>query len=384
MDSTRFNRSSLPSFYKSVFTVWTLVKKERQKQAVSLHWLLQEPVLHGTIFDCLGWGGPSLSARLQAAGVTTLGQVVELAGPQLQDSAGLASRLGLRSSRVTQQLLDHWKRILSGHECLMLDTFCSGTSKPNAQDPFPLIHLAVDLKDCAGPYLDRCRQVSLQEASGKAFYQLMVKTLNKDKLNGRNDTPWRSHLDLGGSGPAWRSLYKPPLTKRHGDLQWRILHGAVAVNAFISVVNVEVEDRCPFCTERETVFHCFTGCHRLSALFSFLRCVFTAFTEVFTREVFICGFKYTRPKKEKSQLLNFVLGQAKMAVHVSRKRRVEGGETISPVHICVDLIRARIRLDFTFYKMSRDLATFRNMWCYQDVLCKVEDDDLLFGNVLKM
>ncbi|KAK0143962.1 Transposon TX1 uncharacterized protein [Merluccius polli] len=257
--------------------------------------------------------GQSWTVQDGLRGVTTLAQVVEVAGPQLQGSVGLASKLGLRSSRVAKKLLDHWKKRLSRHELQMLDTFSSGETTANTQDSFPLIELTVDLKVCAGLHLDRCPQASLQEASGKAFYHLMVKTLNRDKLNGRIDTPWRSHFDLRGSGPAWRSLYKQPLTKRHGDLQWRILHGAVAVNAFICVVNVEVEDRCPFCTERETS-------------------VFTVFTEVFTKEVFICGFKYTRQKKEKSQLLNFVLGQAKMAVYVSRKRRVDGGETISPVH----------------------------------------------------
>ncbi|KAL7403461.1 hypothetical protein ABVT39_000853 [Epinephelus coioides] len=107
------------------------------------------------------------------ARVTALGQVVELAGPQLQDSAGLALKLGLRSSRDAKQLLDHWKKRMSGHELLMLDTFSSGETTTNSQDPFPLIQLTMDLKDCAGPHLDRCPQASLQEASGKTFYHLM-------------------------------------------------------------------------------------------------------------------------------------------------------------------------------------------------------------------
>ncbi len=51
--------------------------------------------------------------------------------------------------------------------------------------------------------------------------------------------------------------------------------------------------------------------------------VLTGCFTVFTKGVFICGFKYTRQKKEKSQLLNFVLGLAKMAAYVSRRRRVE-------------------------------------------------------------
>lgn len=184
----------------------------------------------------------------------------------------------------------------------MLDTYSSGETTANKQDSFPLIQLTSDLKDCADPHLDHCPEASLQEASEKTFYCLMVKTLNRDKLSRHNDTPWTRHFDLRGSRPVWRSLYKPSLTKRH--LQRRILHRAM-------------EDRCPFCTVCPfTVFLNVTNClHRF--------CSCSVFTEVFTKGVFICGFKYAHQKK-KNQLLNFVLGQAKTAVYVSRNRRVEG------------------------------------------------------------
>lgn len=62
---------------------------ERQKQADSLRWLLQDPVLHGTRLDYPGWRrGFSLSFCPQAAGVTSLGEVVELVAALFQDSAG--------------------------------------------------------------------------------------------------------------------------------------------------------------------------------------------------------------------------------------------------------------------------------------------------------
>lgn len=53
--------------------------------------------------------------------------------------------------------------------------------------------------------------------------------------------------------------------------------------------------------------------------------IFHGCGEVFTKQTFICGFKYTCLEKHKCQLLNFVLGQAKMAVYVSRKRKVDKG-----------------------------------------------------------
>lgn len=58
--------------------------------------------------------------------------------------------------------------------------------------------------------------------------------MRRDKLNGKADTPWRAHLGLSDNvGPEWRALYKPPLIKRAADLQWRVLHGIIAVNAFV-------------------------------------------------------------------------------------------------------------------------------------------------------
>ena len=49
--------------------------------------------------------------------------------------------------------------------------------------------------------------------------------------------------------------------------QWRVLHGIIAVNAFVSVINSDVRDGCPFCYIRETIFHCFMECERIKPLF---------------------------------------------------------------------------------------------------------------------
>lgn len=116
---------------------------------------------------------------------------------------------------------------------------------------------------------------------------------NKKLFDRKFDTPWRSVLKLGNDvKPEWRSLYKPPLSKRVGDIQWRILHGAIAVNSFISVLNPEVSPECPFCMQRETVFHAFMFCTRLEPLFIKLKELFFKFNEGFSMETVILGFKY--------------------------------------------------------------------------------------------
>lgn len=106
--------------------------------------------------------------------------------------------------------------------------------------------------------------------------------------------------------------------------------------------------------------------------------MFTVFSEDFTKTVFICGFKYTRQRKEKSQLFNFVLGEAKMTVHLIRRRITDGGEIISPVLVTVGLIRSRIRLDYNHYKLLGDLILFEKSWYFQSVLRQIQGDDLIF------
>lgn len=107
------------------------------------------------------------------------------------------------------------------------------------------------------------KEIDFFEVKGKALYRSIVKVMNIKWLN-RNDTVWRETLEMTETTkPVWRILYKPPLPKRVGDLQWRILHGAIAVNSFVAMLNPNVNENCPFCNEMETVFHCFMFCNRL-------------------------------------------------------------------------------------------------------------------------
>lgn len=79
---------------------------------------------------------------------------------------------------------------------------------------------------------------------------------------------------------------------------------SIAVNAFISVLNPEISPDCPFCGQRETVFHAFMYCCRLRPLFHVLENLLTSFNEVFSMQMFICGFKYVRRRSFECQLLN--------------------------------------------------------------------------------
>ena len=120
-------------------------------------------------------------------------------------------------------------------------------------------------------------------------------------------------------------LHKPPLKKRTGDLQWRILHGAIATNAFLSVINPSAVKECPLCGLTEDIFHVFTECRRLADIFNVLTRVFNLFGVIFTAPVFICGVDL------KCRLLHFLIGEAKMSIYLTRRDRLQGGPTLDPV-----------------------------------------------------
>ena len=169
------------------------------------------------------------------------------------------------------------KGIWNLEEEKMLQEYSTRTETRTTANPFQswvLLHIWTGSQDLFFNKTD-WKQVDLYTAKGRAMYDCCVLTLNRSKLDVRTDTVWRRRLDVDSKvKTVWRVLYKPPLKIRTGDLQWRILHGAIAVNSFISIINPTVKGNCPFCGEAETVFHAFYDCKRLSYLFKTLQNVF--------------------------------------------------------------------------------------------------------------
>lgn len=241
------------------------------------------------------------------------------------------------------------------------------------------------LDDVSGMFLSSGKSLSLNFflSTGKSFYKACVLVFNKKMLDKRVDTPWRDVLKMcDADKPEWRSLYKPPLSKRVGDIQWRLLHGALAVNAFISVLNSDVTVECPFCLKRETVFHAYMDCFRLKSLFSLLHNLFDSFNESFSIDVFIVGFRYVRRKRFICQCLNFIIGQAKLAIYMSRKNKIELGVDQDINTLFLATVKSRILIDFHFYASMDDIITFQMKWCKNDALCSIIDGKIFFSLLL--
>ncbi len=99
----------------------------------------------------------------------------------------------------------------------------------------------------------------------------------------------------------------------------------------------------------------------------------------FSMQMFISGFKYVRRRASECQLFNFVLGQSKMAIYVSRRNKVENISGQDVLMVFANLIKSRIIIDFNFFKAMNDLSSFEIKWCSINVLLSVCEGMIFFA-----
>ncbi len=98
---------------------------------------------------------------------------------------------------------------------------------------------------------------------------------------------WREKLGLDDEvKPVWMVLYNHQLKNAQVIFSGEFLHGAVAVNAFVSVINPNISSDCPFCKMRERQFFIVFRMLRLCDLFCFLDVLFVSLGVFFFRNVY--------------------------------------------------------------------------------------------------
>ena len=79
--------------------------------------------------------------------------------------------------------------------------------------------------------------------------------------------------------------------------------------------------------------------------------------------------------------MNFVVGQAKMAVYKSRKKQVEGEAGLGLAEMFGVLVKARVRVDFRYHSLMGTMEEFRDLLCFTSAVCTVQEGKLFFNSV---
>ena len=139
-----------------------------------------------------------------------------------------------------------------------------------------------------------------------------------------------------------------------------------------------MSENCPFCDETETLVHCYLDCHRLGVLFHIKKAVLLNGGEVWSEVAFILGAGDDKEHSKKWCLLNFVVGQAKMAVYKNRMNQVEGEAGLGLAEMFGVLVKARVRVDFRYHSLMGTMEEFRDLWCFTSAVCTEHEGKLFF------
>lgn len=256
----------------------------------------------------------------------------------------LQEATGLRSSRLVSKLKEEIYNVLpSGYRTFIAQRHESTQDMGNNVQ-FPELVISPAIKEDEEKVVDAILSFySFKSISKKELYNVTVKTIHQDSLRKQKVSKWPDLLSPDFLiRNRWRALYKPPVEKRSGDLQWRIIYGAIATDGHVAHLNTAVKGECRFCGEKEELEHLFLKCERLKGIFKLLRSWFRQFNDNFSDKVFIGGIKYTFSKRKKMVLLNYLIGTAKLAVWKTRKNKGLQLETIDPEEMCKRLIAGRL------------------------------------------
>ena len=368
--------TGLSHLYTSVIDAWRTLTITRPPDPTPGMWLFEEPLFNnGFLVLTSTSSSTTIQNKFREAGIGKLGHLTRTSLERL------AEVTGIRSTRMLRSLVDEvWQSLPQP-----LQTFAQSQSQADQwtkteEYQFPTLNVSPavgEWREESGRLLT-IRTPALgpfNTSAGKQLYCSCVKVLNCRSLEGVRESRWTEVFgsDYSPSG-SWRVLYKPPVEKRMADIQWRIIHGALATNRYRAHLDPSTEGGCPFCSLPETLEHLVVSCPRLADTFKQLQEWVGGLGEAFSLPLFVFGPKYVARKKHTMVLMNFIFANAKIAIWISRKNKMAGGGWTDPLLCLRGLVAARLRVEHAFFTLTDNLEGFRAVWGVGQVLCSLGDN----------
>jgi len=364
----------IKGFYQSVLRAWSMFKMERED-----HFGLEEPLFHNP-WLCHPSNLPSTEINtFISSGVSKVADLVDTEHSTWLCAQEITKQMGRKSERIVQNVLSKLKSSFpTSFNKFLENFFVDGLN----QSSFPELFVTPYNWQDNGQMrqllsFKELLHVSFSDSSKQLLYTACVKSRFCEQLKNKTDTKWRSYLSAPDVQlPSWRLFYKSPLPKRSGDLQWRILHCALATKTFLFKCNLSTSSVCKFCNVSDTVFHIFFDCYKILPLLNILENIFEGFGWNFSKTVFIFGSKYIKSQSESCTFSNFLIGQAKLTIWKAYKLENED-KRINMVELFKALVESRVKIEYEFYKMNNDMHIFKRKWCINVNFIFVNDDDKL-------
>jgi hypothetical protein len=175
-------------------------------------------------------------------------------------SSEFIGKINIRSERCLQQHLDLLWSSFPIEWIYILNHFFNGDINLGTNNQY--IH-RLDLENSS----DLSRSVILDRSTKQLLYLLSV-ILNFNNSRTKNSlSPWNSIINTNiPPYETYGHVYEKPQSMHEGDLNWRILHGAISTAKFCFRSGYELSDLCPYCGKQEDLTHLVLSCKRLEPL----------------------------------------------------------------------------------------------------------------------
>jgi len=368
-------------FYKAVLKVWKSVFQVRRDSNLE-GWIGNEPLFNNPLIQADVLKLRSLQTSMARAECTCLSNLRN--GNKWRSPQELCSLMGITSVRFMEKVM---KDIFSALPSTYRQSInCCGEQEGEMTESFPKLQVSMIIDE--NPEKESILVFGIPELnlfediSKKALYLSCVKVTHQSELKNCRESRWLEEFGQDSSPRrCWRSFYKSPIEKRTADLQWRIVHSAIATNRYLARVDPTVGKECVFCGQEETLKHLFLDCSRLKGLFQILKSWLRKLGEDIDEKMFVFGPKYVAAERKRISLINFLIGEAKLAIWITRKNKRKERGTTEPELILKAFVSARIKAEFAFFKLTKNVVAFSEFWGQAEALCVVDQEECLFFNL---
>ena len=227
--------------------------------------------------------------------------------------------------------------------------------------------------------LDRFDDESFYELAtfpNKDIYYHICRSYYADENENFPGYKWKDIL-LSERYPTFSAFYVFPIPKEHGDIQWRISHGAIANQLFRYNAGFSLTPNCLFCSELDDLKHTFIECPNNDEICTLVINLLGKIDPqyILTLEDYILLSK-KRSRNTKQMNLIFVL--AKSAIYKSLSNKSYGCGCTSPVVIFTSKLKSIIQTEFEFYRLTNNIERFLLFWCCNEAFCAIENEELIF------
>ena len=202
-------------------------------------------------------------------------------------------------------------------------------------------------------------------ASSKALYAIF-----NEGINHHSPSPSSHWHELGFLNTStklqWKNIYQLPTSKKEGDLQFKLFHNFLPSLAVLHHLNPDISSFCGWCGEKGSIHHLFITCPAIQPALNFLHSLPTRLLPSLPLKFEVHWALILHAKgrnREAVRLANFLIVSCKSAIYFLYRTSL----FIDPLIIWQHRLKNKILLEFTFYKLSDHLNTFRKKWSLNNV-----------------